>query len=57
MARSVLLQLARDSINEVLQMQNLLNKQKLLIAHPALAQKLPTTIELFLENEFLVQHS
>ena len=51
MSRSVLLQLARDSIEEVLQSQTSINKQTLLEAHPLLKQKIPTTVKLYIENE------
>ena len=51
MAESVLCQLARTSILEVLQMQKLLDKAKILENYPLLKESLPTTIELFIEDE------
>ncbi len=51
MGRSVLLQLSRDSIQEVLQAQNSINKQALLDKHPLLHQSIKTTINLYLNDE------
>ena len=51
MSRSVLLQLARDSIEEVLQAQNSINKEALLKEHPILEQKIPATVKLYIKNE------
>jgi len=51
MSRSVLLQLARDSISEVLQAKRLIDKKNLLEQHPLLAQKIQTTIKIYLDNE------
>jgi len=51
MSRSILLQLARDSIEEVLQAQNTIKKQLLLQEHPLLNQKIPTTVKLYIQNE------
>ncbi len=51
MSRSVLLQLTRDSIQEVLQAQRTINKQALLHEHPLLGEKIPTKINIYLENE------
>jgi uncharacterized protein len=51
MSRSVLLQLARDSIEEVLQTKSTINKEALLKEHPLLNQKIPTTVKLFIEDE------
>ncbi|MEA2100405.1 MAG: AMMECR1 domain-containing protein [Campylobacterota bacterium] len=51
MSRSVLLQLARDSIAEVLQAQRTINKNSLLEEHPLLNEKIPTTINLYIDNE------
>ena len=49
--RSVLLQLARDSIEEVLKAQNSISKNSLLEEHPLLTQLIPTTINLYINNE------
>jgi len=51
MKRSVLLQLGRDSIQEVLQTQNLIDKNALLEKYPLLKQAIPIKINLYLENE------
>ncbi len=51
MSRSLLLQLARDSIEEVLQAENSINKQELLEKHPLLNEHIPTTLNLYLKNE------
>lgn len=51
MGRSVLLQLARDSIQEVLQAQNTIDKQTLLDQHPLLHQAVQTTVNLYINNE------
>jgi len=51
MSRSTLLQLARDSIEEVLQAQNSINKEELLKSYPLLHEKIPTTLRLYIANE------
>jgi len=51
MSRSVLLQLVRDSIAEVLQAQRTINKAKLLQEHPLLNQKIQTTVNLYIDQE------
>jgi len=51
MARSVLLQLARDSIQEVLEAQRTIKKQDLLTAHPLLNQTMATTVKLYIGEE------
>ncbi len=51
MSRSVLLQLARDSIAEVLEAQRTINKDELLDKYPLLNEKIPTTINLYIDNE------
>jgi len=51
MGRSVLLQLARDSIQEVLQAQNSIDKQALLNEHPLLHQNVKTTTNLYINDE------
>ena len=51
MSRSVLLQLARDSIAEVLEAQRTINKEMLLDEHPLLNQKIATRVNLYLDNE------
>lgn len=49
--RSVLLQLARDSIQEVLEAKNSIDKTTLLKEHPLLSQNIHTTINIYLEKE------
>ena len=51
MSRSVLLQLARDSIAEVLQAQRTIDKNTLLEQYPLLNERIPTTINLYIEDE------
>ena len=51
MPRSVLLQLARDSIAEVLEAGRTIDKKALLQEHPLLNEKIQTQINLYLENE------
>lgn len=51
MSRSVLLQLARDSIQEVLEAQRTIDKKTLLSEHPLLNEKISTRVNLYLENE------
>ncbi|MDF1878192.1 AMMECR1 domain-containing protein [Sulfurimonas sp. SAG-AH-194-C20] len=51
MSRSVLLQLARDSIEEVFHAQRSIDKNALLQEHPLLNEKISTTINLFINKE------
>ena len=51
MSRSVLLQLARDSIQEVFQAQRTIDKASLLQEHPLLNEKIATTVNLYIDNE------
>ncbi|MFT5659851.1 MAG: AMMECR1 domain-containing protein [Sulfurimonas sp.] len=51
MPRSVLLQLARDSIAEVLEMQRTIDKSFLLQEHPLLEQKIATRVNLYIDHE------
>lgn len=51
MNRSVLLQLARDSIEEVIEAQNTINDQELLALHPLLQQQIPTHLKIFIAEE------
>jgi AMMECR1 domain-containing protein len=51
MSRSVLLQLARDSIQEVIEANNTIDKQALLQEYPQLAQNIPTTLKIFIQEE------
>ncbi|OHE02765.1 MAG: AMMECR1 domain-containing protein [Sulfurimonas sp. RIFOXYD12_FULL_33_39] len=51
MSRSVLLQLARDSIQEVLESARTINKRKLLDEHPLLNDKIATTVNIYLDSK------
>ena len=51
MSRSILLQLARDSIQEVFEAQRTIDAPALLQAHPLLAQNIPITLNIFLKEE------
>lgn len=51
MSRSVLLQLARDSIQEVLQANRTIDKKVLLNEHPLLNNKMPTTVNIYIKNK------
>ena len=49
--RSVLLQLVRDSIQEVYEAQRSIDKSKLLSEYPMLNEKVSTTINIYLNNK------
>jgi len=51
MSRSVLLQLARDSIAEVLEAQRTIDRAALLQAHPLLGEPLHVTLNLYLYHK------
>jgi len=51
MARSVLLQLARDSIQEVLEAERTIKKQLLLSEHPLLCEIMATTVKIYIDEE------
>ncbi|MDQ7045219.1 MAG: AMMECR1 domain-containing protein [Sulfurimonas sp.] len=51
MPRSVLLQLARDSIVEVFAAQRTIEKEHLIQKHPLLSQKIKTQVNIYLNNE------
>ncbi|MDD2905837.1 MAG: AMMECR1 domain-containing protein [Sulfurimonas sp.] len=51
MRRSVLLQLARDSIAEVLEAQRTIDRNALLETHPLLAQQIPSSVNIYLERK------
>lgn len=51
MSRSILLQLARDSIQEVLEAKRTIDKPTLLSEHPLLNEKIATTVNIYLANE------
>jgi len=51
MARSVLLQLARDSIEEVIQAENKIDSKALLLEHPLLNEKIEVTVQIYIKGE------
>ncbi|MCF6309487.1 MAG: AMMECR1 domain-containing protein [Sulfurimonas sp.] len=51
MSRSVLLQLARDSIQEVLEASRSINKQALVNEHPILNETIATTVNIYLDSK------
>ncbi len=51
MSQPLLLQIAHDSIKEVLQANNIIDKPALLQAHPLLEQKIFTTIKIYVDEE------
>ena len=51
MARSVLLQLARDSIQEVLEAKRKIDKHSLLSEHPLLKEKISSGVNIYLNNK------
>jgi AMMECR1. len=51
MSRSVLLQLARDSIVEVLEAKNSVDMQELTQKYPLLKEKIQTTVNIYIDNE------
>ena len=57
MSRSVLLQLARDSIQEVFEAQRTINKQTLLEEHPLLHERIPVTVNIYLDEKLRGSHS
>jgi len=51
MSRSVLLQLARDSIQEVLQAEIIIDREALIQTHPLLSEMIKTTINLYIDDK------
>lgn len=51
MSRSILLQLARDSIEEVLQAQNIIDKPSLLKDHALLQEHIAISLNIYIANE------
>ena len=51
MSRSILLQLARDSIQEVLQAQRTIDKKSLIAEYALLNNKISTTVNLYINNK------
>ena len=56
MARSVLLQIARDAIEEVLQMQQKIDKDALLKEYILLKEPVVTTVKIYLNGELRGMH-
>jgi len=50
-SRSILLQLSRNSIEEVLQTQHIIDKKTFLENYPLLNEKIATRVNIYLENE------
>lgn len=51
MSQSLLMQIARDSIKEILQARDIINKSTLLNEHPLLNQKVFTSIKIYIDAE------
>ena len=51
MSRPLLIQLAHDSILEVLQSKNSIDKEALLKEYPLLGETLPLTLKIYLDDE------
>ncbi len=51
MSRSILLQLARESIQEVFEAQRTIDKKTLLSMHPLLNEPIKTTVNIYLEDK------
>lgn len=51
MSRSVLLQLARDSIQEVLQAEITINRESLIQEHPLLNEPISTTVNIYIKDK------
>jgi len=51
MSRSVLLQLARDSIQEVLEAQRNIDKESLFVKQPLLKEPISVTVNIYIEDE------
>jgi len=57
MSRSILLQLARDSIEEVLQAQNTIDKKALLNEHPLLNENIQADISIYIDDKLKSSYS
>ena len=57
MSRSVLLQLARDSIQEVFQAESSIDRDALLKEHPLLNEKISTTVNILINREIKGSHT
>lgn len=57
MSQSILFRLARDSIEEVFQARNSIDKTRLLQEHPLLSAKVPITLKLYRNQELKGTHA
>jgi len=57
MSRSVLLQLARDSIQEVLEAQRTIDTSALLKQHPLLNENINLSVNIFIEDKLKASYS
>ena len=57
MSRSVLLQLSRDAMEEVIESKHTIDKKNLLKDHPLLNENIPTTINIYLNKKLKSSHS
>ena len=55
--RSVLLQLARDSIHEVFEAKRNIDKETLIKKHPLLHEKISTSVNIYLDDELRGSYS
>jgi len=55
--RSVLLQLARDSIHEVFEAKRNIDKETLIKKHPLLNEKISTSVNIYLDDELRGSYS
>ncbi len=56
-SRSVLLQLARDSIHEVFEAKRSIDKSTLVQTHPLLNEKIATSVNIYLDDELRGSYS
>ncbi len=56
-SRSVLLQLARDSIHEVFEAKRSIDKSTLIQTHPLLNEKIATSVNIYLDDELRGSYS
>jgi hypothetical protein len=57
MSRSVLIQLARDSIQEVLEAKRNIDKKALIAEYPLLNEKIATTVNIYINNKLRGSYS
>jgi len=51
MSRSILIELAYDSIKEVLQAQNIIHREKMLQKYPLLQESIPLKLNIYVNHE------